>query len=470
MRNAIHGFPEFGADDPDVIISETLTSATDVPNDTGADIGSLVEFDSEKGARSTATDNTDQPNSQIYYDGPYSSNPATAWTRYDADIRAQMGVTFQFEVHKDVIEDINNFDQGTAGVAPIQIRGATGAGTGLLQFRKGGVSGNTTYEATIRTDYTGVTNVSSFHSKWANDKEFIPITLSFRHHKIDVFLDGMLANQWAVDNSAFLADGFDDLYIVGRQFGSGSSIAGFPYWMRNFQVVRRPIVLPLSQWDRPVFMGDSVVQQGAYYTGSPRFDAAQPGSNADAGMVPMLERLMHRRGLFTSRIDDAGRTGTRIDSTFTAGLRLIDEVTGSGGAFDALKYNPRVAVIFCGLNDAASSTTATANLKTDYRAVIEELLDNGVQHIVACTIYDANGNTTASNSASVITTRTNEINTFITDLANNYSRVHLADVWTAFGGATQNASLFRSDLLHPVEQGQATIGRTVFATLEREVF
>ena len=452
------GLPKFGLGYANTVLEHSLTSADDVPNASGAAIGADVTFDAVKGCKSlnlgAYTDG------RIFYDGPYSANPAAAWTKRDAEFSANHGITIAFEVERAVFDGGVDAIAGTGGVSPLQFR--AGTNSGFFVFGRSGTAGNATYETTLSTTHPGITSQSAYCSRYANDKDFVPIVISLRRSLMDVYVDGYRAQSMAATVNA---NSFDDMYLIGRQYVSNSTPVGFPFWMRNFMVLDTPVALAVNPtYNNLTVAGDSVAAQGDYYIGAPSYNSAHPGSNADAGMCPLIERLLSRTGIYTSIIKNSARTGTRTYFNGTA-TGLIDQIDGTnaGTVYDAKNTGGKILIIHCGLNDVLSETTSTANIKSAMKTVLETALEGRYEQVYLCNVYDAQGAQGVSNSASVIAARTIDINSAYKELANGMQNVFLVDINAAMG--SQNAAYFRSDLIHPTEQGQAIITREIFSEM-----
>jgi lysophospholipase L1-like esterase len=456
------GFPKFGDVHERIILSKSLTSENDIPNPDGAVINADVEITSA-GVRSISTVAAD---SQIYYNGPHSSLPATAWSNYDTKLATTLGFTTQFEVHKDMLE---TFAVGAGLFAPYSFRGA--ANTGDIEFSNPDAD-QEVHDVKMSTDFNNDANYTGstiYLNQYANDKEYFPVTVVYRRDWIDVYTDGYHAARWASNGVAVPSTVLDDLYLCGSQYGNGG-IVGFPWWMKNFIVLDQPLYFSKWQWDNLVIMGDSWAAQGKYYTNSPRFDGSA-GGYADAGVNPALERLLARDGRHTTGIGNSGRSSVQINTGFTAGFRLEDQLTGVSGATNALENSPPIAVIRCGLNDTRNNTVdIPTTIKTQLLSICHDLMDNGVKRIIL--VEDTvTPQSPGSNSAAVQAARCIQMNTAKAEIANSYDNIHLAEIYDLFGGATQDESLYFNNevddiLLHPNGKGHMVMAKAIYKALK----
>jgi lysophospholipase L1-like esterase len=460
MAKYKYGFPKYGdIDDADeLILANTLTSATDIPNAANANIGSNIEFDSVNGMRAvqTGADATQR----ILYDGPYPA--AGAWSARDVELATNRGFTIQFEVHRDAFDIGATGLAGTGTISPLHFRAASNVG--LSRFGRGGVSGDTTYETSMGTNHPGFTSATGYCSQWANDKEIVPVFLCVKRGKCNVYVDGYHAVSWPA--TAWLTTDFNDLRLGGVESTSNSTPPGFPYWIRNLQIMNRRLSLPVHRvLDRLTGMGDSLVSQGDYHIGSPRYNASHPGTNADAGHTPMLERLMAREGYFTSDIHNTGEVGARL-SFVSGGKDILSQLNGTPTNVhtDARTSRGKHCYVIVGTNDAASQTTT---IDTTVRASLNTFLDlcdtEGFEHIHLCNVPDCSGWVSATNSPAVTLARLLELNAMYAEEAALRDNVHVVDLYSELGAYGTYA--IRSDGLHWSEETHARVARLIWASI-----
>ncbi len=465
------GFPVFGQSDPLMLLQHSLTSATDIPNAAGAAIGSAVEFDPIRGCRtnipvpSVPNYTSDFANYRIVYDGTVD---ATAWHPDRNTIGEVVGLTIAYVVERAVFECAQDaYIFNPARTIPLigQWRGATSSKRGMTRI---GPSAAGLYDAALRCDHEGSTAQSSFHSQYANDKDFVPIVVSIRRNYIDHYVDGMHANRATI--SQWDADEYRDLYLKGANFNDAGNEApaGCPFWIRNLTIINRPVILVADpRHDRLTFAGDSVVGQGDYDTGGPRYDAAHKGNRYDAGMTPMVERLMHRDGFYTTDLHNSGRTGAAISATpVSAPYSLISQFDGTESVeYDARTSGGKILVIHCGLNDVTLESGSIPQTLTDYEAVIAAAKAEGFTDIVACNVYGCRDATGVNNSPAVIESRTTELNAGILSIANATGGVHHCDIYAAMGGVPASPYLDSADEYHANAEGHSRIGRAIYDVL-----
>ena len=452
----IIGLPTYESveDDPTLLCRASFTSATNILNAAGAAVGAGISFDSSLGAKSTG-----DLTSRIFYDGPHPG--AGAWDTDHTELATNQAFTFGFEVHRSVFEDGVNALAGTGTSSPLMFRGASNIGA--IMFGRGAFVDPVTYNAVVQTNHPGATSVTQYCSRYANDKEMVPILLEFKKKEINCFVDGYHLARWA--RTAWVTTDYDDMYIVGRQFSSNSTPEGFPFYFRNFFAIRRRLVRPIDdKIDRLTILGDSFVAQGDYYNpGAIRVNTSHAGSNVDAGVTPLLERLAAREGFFTTDIHNSGRTGARINFV-AGGADIMEQVNGSPSQtyFDALSSNGRIAVVVCGLNDALGETTTVEQIRTDLNTFLDAVVTGGFEQIVLCTVPDVSGATSVYGvySVSAALARIQAINTMYAEEASARNNVHLVDLYTGWG--PYDAANFRSDLLHPTEYLQSQMARLIW--------
>lgn len=449
-----HGFPRFGevTDASELLASGSLKSATDIPNAANASIGVDVEFDSENGARSLGQ-GADAVQ-QIFYDGPAAA--VSAWSQDHVQVATDRGFMICFEVHRDAFDIGATGLAGTGKVTPIHFRGT--ANVGLLLFGRGGTAGNTIYASTLSTLMTGLTSVTGYCSQYANDKEFVPICLVYKRGRLNVYVDGYHASQYAA--TAWATNDFDDLRLVGGQYASSSTPTGFPYWMRNLEIINRRLILPINQYaDRMTFIGDSLVATGDYYTGSPRENASHLGWRADAGLTPVAERILAREGIFTRDLHNSGEVGARLLYVAT-GKNVLSQLNGTptSSHYDATTSRGKIACTIVGTNDAVSESTTVEELRTAFGVFITAIETAGFEQILFGNIPDVSGQTLVPTYTQVEQlARIQAINAMYAEEIALRSNVYLINLYTIAGA--YDSSRFDADTLHPGAEMHAEFGR-----------
>lgn len=430
-------FIPFGdTSDEDVVASLSLTSANDVGNATV----SAGTFDSTRG----------------FLGGTSATTGYLEWVVGSTDLVPSSaifneGFTVSFELETAGLLAENS----TSVFYPIMFLRDGSAIAGWIK-----VQAQTTNLILISYRATNGTESASVRVSLNNKSDFMRIDLSFRKCKVDMFVDYC----WMATFNTLDMVGVTNMTTI-RVGGWPSATFNYPFYVRNLQVVARPMLWAPSITlgvSRIAYVGDSVLAHGNWYSDVNQkwigTATGSAGQHYDSGSAPECHRWFAERGLNVEVLDYAVPSTTVIA---TGALDIIDQVDGTG-AYDALDNKPDWVVFLGGFNDINTGgdpdLSAGQAFDLAYRAILDQIVSRSPDSKILCLNHFTRNNSTTYGTADE-QTETDSMNDLIASIVADYNNAYLGDLFTEFGGhAGYDSADFDANDFHLSEQGSKKLG------------
>jgi lysophospholipase L1-like esterase len=181
----------------------------------------------------------------------------------------------------------------------------------------------------------------------------------------------------------------------------------------------------------------------------------------DSGLVIGTIRELHKNNVFTSNNKNYAQSGGKADAA-----RVKHTAAIAGG------YMPDLVCIVLGANCIAQAQTIAAE-KAQIQALITEIYNNGSSNIILNTATSLQADPLYQNAQKIQKEKDYQNMIFEVlswSISQGYGKdfLSIVDLYTIFNGSDVNLQDFKTDNLHPSEQGQAKIG-AAFGKLARDL-
>lgn len=435
MKQYIAGFPVWGSDDEDIIVSASLTSSSDIGGGTvvGNGVGG-IDYNSDGVQLNTLAAIKISPTS--------------------AQVSA---LNKQFRITLWVDPYLIDFEQLVA-VNETLLYTDTGVPTWLLRKMADGY---------IRPRQAA--NLRRWLSSSVGKGSKVRIDLSGDAQTLETYIDYALVGK---DTLTSPID-FTNLYIGGNGTGVPSTTTGRLF---QFELSTRKLMLPTNPRIRHINLyTDSYGMQGNYganyaaivgesVTGNTgtRYDPTD--IHRDAGMSYTIHRELAKHGVFvgSNRIQWCGAGGIGAVTTNVDGDKLSDRFDATTGA--SVPYvNPDIAIWVLGANDLVANldnATEQAAFELAYKTEIDKAIALGCNYNFIVDVC----NRTDSNYSAQIARGNDGIDNIVNSYADKVWKVSVHDE------SVSNPDFMGADLIHPAIYGQWYIGNAVTKELIRRVF
>ncbi len=409
-------FPEYGDTDSSIILSDTLTSSSNIGG--GVMFGSGYDFNSDgvllgaSGSINISSVVSAADKAKLVKGGCF-----TVWVdKGYADYVA----SGQYESLFFCWNGANNAHLNT-----IKLNGDSKTG---VRF---GTNANPAQKA--RMYQTGKDDLVRFDLSWTNTEGIL-------------FIDNYPVAQGAV--APLTLDVFDNIHI-GGQNGKGPQTAR----MKNFMLSTKPILMPKGP-KTVVMLGHSFAANGDYPEGANSYiqgDTVQTDSSGEARTCARIHRDLHSYGIGFKygKIRNYGVGGAAVTG-------LASQITSAISAVTTID----IAIIQIGLNEV---TAGTGDFNTDYptwqadiQAEIDTILANGADQVYLCNVTSPVHDSTYGGQAYL--DRVDAANLVIDAVAAANTEVIKVDLFNLLNGHNALAADFATNDRHPSDQGYNKIG------------
>jgi len=199
-------------------------------------------------------------------------------------------------------------------------------------------------------------------------------------------------------------------------------------------------------------------------------NAAAVANFYDSNVSTRIQNLLLKRNQKESLVYDVANAGATIIQTATNDI--IDQTDATNAPYNLATIDPTCVAVLGGTNDANSivGTLDSALFETDYKLILDNIIVQGVQAIVMCSIpsMDADPSNTDDERQATL-----DVNTAIDSVFSQYSAANpsiqwgFVDLYTLMGGANPDLSLFQTNNIHPNARGHWFMGEWIEAELSR---
>lgn len=256
----------------------------------------------------------------------------------------------------------------------------------------------------------------------------------------------------------------------------GETVNGY---MRNLFIMDRPINIP---WDlsigRIAISGDSIIEQAGSISSSTNY--AFSSSNYPDGLIGgwnvigdyILSNEVHRRLSEAGRYSQPYNFG-RSGATYAdqGGVRVLDQLDKTASIAQCRDLRPDVWASAAGTNDVSSLsiTMDDTALITSFGHGLRETLDKAlsfgfIKGIVLGNVMSRNHIATSTEQQQIDVLLANGLlETIMAEYQGLYPNVKfiIADRYTAFGGASPDATLYKTNEVHLSIIGHYTQGKVI---------
>lgn len=418
---------EFGSGDDSILIESSMLDAASVTNVPTGSVAADAVFDPVNGVIAGVSGDT-----------PVHFGPIPGFNGLD-----DFG-QFSFDVQNTAISNRSWDSEGidhTTTVYPITYGESFTA-------RRGYVYVSTAEALFLRLEASGAQGVAS-HSSFATEDFMSRITVIWDEVNAYIIINGLL---WGLHVRDTKTAGFMGYWHLG---GDRVSSGAFGYPVRNFVVSSKRVrVYPSYIENKIVWIGDSFASQGQpSKLGGSTFDDAKASNSMIVELTPPDS------GFHFDWIAEQGNSGATINDD-SADPVIVNIPT-------ILAMNPEYVLYRVGTNDVQLNADISSNIDPDIKGHMTTILNTAsVKTCVVGTAPTVKYGVGLDDPQRVKNVA--DVNDIINALpawwdANNPSkagRLVVADVFTAFGGESADASLFNGADIHPSAKGQALMGRT----------
>lgn len=354
--------------------------------------------------------------------------------------------------------------------------------------------GRTYIDALIRA--AKFTARADLHASSYTDRDYVTVYCSYQFGgALHMYVDGLhFSTTEFLSADAAVTSALFNNFHVGNSHNS-SVRAPNTHYMRNFQFIGRPLMLPTTHGFRNVHAyGDSLMERAGYPGTNwpmlylkpdyPDLTGAGPSNTTNttstfrdmAGLIT-FQRLLAEQGIYIGRqyqpqnaananllncarpavqnyaIGGAGIDGGVLTHTLE---QQIDRALARGDV-------PDLVLIHVGQNDLGNlSVTLDATWKGLYEAQIDRILARNPNcKLVLCTMTSPKA---SSEFDDTYDDRVDAINGLIREIVASYGESTVCELFAPFGGHAPDTSLFLTDDRHHSDTGTALFGTLLAAS------
>lgn len=353
-------------------------------------------------------------------------------------------------------------------------------------------TGQTYFDALIRA--AKFTARADLHASSYTDRDYVTVYCSYQFGgALEMYIDGMLfaVTEFAAGSDANVTSALFDNFHVGNSHNS-SVRAPNTHYMRNFQFIGRPLMLPTTLGYRNVHAyGDSLMERAGYPATNwpmlylkpdyPETSGAGPSSTTNtttsfrdlAGLIT-FQRILAEQGIYIGRQYQAqtGVTPSLLDCARPAVQNYAIGGAGIDGAVltHSLEQQidralargdvPDLALFHFGQNDLGNlGVTLDATWRGLYEAQLDRVLTRNPDcKIVLCTMTSPKADSSFDDS---FDDRTDSVNGLTREIVSAYSEATACELFEKFGGHNPDPTLFLDNDRHHSDTGSALFGTSL---------
>ena len=361
--------------------------------------------------------------------------------------------------------------------------------------------GQTYFDALIRA--AKFTSRADLHTSSYADQDYVTVYCSYKFGgALEMYINKMQfsVTEFAAGSDANITNALFNNFHVGNSHNS-SVRAPNAHYMRNFQFIRRPLMLPTTLGFRNVHAyGDSLMERAGYPATNwpmlylkpdyPDTSGAEPSNTTNttstfldfAGLVT-FQRILAEQGIYIGRQHQtqSGVGASLLDCARPAVQNYA--IGGAGIDGSVLTYSleqqidralargdvPDLALFHFGQNDLGNlGVTLDATWRGLYEAQLDRVLARNPDcKIILCTMTSPKADSSFDAS---FDDRTDTVNGLTREIVAAYSEATACELFEKFGGHNPDPTLFLDNDRHHSDLGSALFGTSLASAATSAVY